>query len=231
MKLAAWTGGAYRAATALTRRPPNREGKRMDIFDLVTLERHRARCSWVAGYGFVTALASSISARNLCEIGVAYGYHAEQILDSLPGVHYQGVDPYRAGYDPGDPFVADVAALFAAPPQAALDRLHAAVCMKLVRYDGRATVLRMPAPAAAARFADGFFDLVYIDGDHTRAAVEADLAAWYPKVRPGGILCGDDFDWGDVAAAVIDFMGKRGKALTGYRSAAAGRPEKWSVRV
>lgn len=203
----------------------------MDVFDLVTLEKHRARCGWVAGYGFVTALARSIGARRICEIGVAYGYHAEHILDALPDIRYQGIDPYRAGYDPGDPFVGDVAALFGAPPQTALDRLHAAVAVKLVRYNGRANVLRMPAPAAAGLFADGCFDIVYIDGDHRQAAVEADLAAWFPKVRPGGVLCGDDFDWPGVSQAVIDFMGSRGRPLTGYRGAGSARPEKWSVRV
>lgn len=36
-------------------------------------------------------------------------------------------------------------------------------------------------------------DLVFIDGDHGRAAVLADIAAWLPHVRPGGILCGDDY--------------------------------------
>jgi predicted O-methyltransferase YrrM len=203
----------------------------MDLFDLVTLEKHRARCGWIAGYGFVTALARSIGARRICEIGVAYGYHAEQILDSLSDVRYQGIDSYRAGYDPGDPFVDDVAALFGAPPQTALDRLHAAVAVKLVRYGGRANVLRMPAPEAAAFFADGCFDIVYIDGDHRRAAVEADLAAWFPKVRPGGVLCGDDFDWPGVSEAVIDFMTRRGKTLVGYRGNRTERMEKWSVRV
>ncbi len=37
-------------------------------------------------------------------------------------------------------------------------------------------------------------DLVFIDGDHGKAAVLADIAAWRPHVRPGGILCGDDYN-------------------------------------
>lgn len=36
-------------------------------------------------------------------------------------------------------------------------------------------------------------DLIFIDGDHGKAAVMADIAAWLPHVRPGGILCGDDY--------------------------------------
>lgn len=38
------------------------------------------------------------------------------------------------------------------------------------------------------------FDFVYLDAKHDRASVEADIAAWWPKVRPGGMLCGHDYD-------------------------------------
>lgn len=34
---------------------------------------------------------------------------------------------------------------------------------------------------------------VFIDGDHTYEAVKADVQAWLPKVRPGGIAGGHDY--------------------------------------
>lgn len=47
-------------------------------------------------------------------------------------------------------------------------------------------------------------DLVYLDASHERADVAADIAAWLPVVRPGGVLFGDDYDdgWPGVMAAV-----------------------------
>lgn len=51
---------------------------------------------------------------------------------------------------------------------------------------------------AASRFAAESLDWVYIDADHHYEAVKADIAAWYPKIRPGGLLCGHDYmitDW------------------------------------
>ena len=48
-------------------------------------------------------------------------------------------------------------------------------------------------------------DLVFIDADHSEAAVVYDICLWLPKVRPGGILCGHDYGspkWQGVKAAV-----------------------------
>lgn len=49
-----------------------------------------------------------------------------------------------------------------------------------------------PSHAAARFLADAVFDLVFIDADHSYAAVRDDVAAWRSKVRPGGLLCGHD---------------------------------------
>jgi hypothetical protein len=48
-------------------------------------------------------------------------------------------------------------------------------------------------------------DLIYIDGEHTKEAVYEDLTAWYPFVKDHGILCGDDWCWDSVRAAVEQF--------------------------
>jgi hypothetical protein len=46
---------------------------------------------------------------------------------------------------------------------------------------------------AAKQFEDGYFDFVYIDANHTYESVTADLNAWYPKVREGGMIAGHDY--------------------------------------
>lgn len=52
-------------------------------------------------------------------------------------------------------------------------------------------------------------ELIFIDADHREAAVRADIAAWAPYVRPGGILCGHDYSgsWMGVIHAVDDTGG------------------------
>jgi len=67
---------------------------------------------------------------------------------------------------------------------------------------------------AAASFADGSIDLVYIDGGHTYDQVQADLAAWWPKLAPGATLLGDDYeDFEGVARAADEFAAANGLDL------------------
>ncbi|HEY1735555.1 MAG TPA: class I SAM-dependent methyltransferase [Methylovirgula sp.] len=60
--------------------------------------------------------------------------------------------------------------------------------------DGDAVVrpLVMDSLDAAAVLADGAFDLVFLDGDHSYTCTRADIEAWRPKLRAGGILSGHD---------------------------------------
>jgi hypothetical protein len=57
---------------------------------------------------------------------------------------------------------------------------------------GRGLIVRHASPRATPLVPDEL-DFVYVDGDHSYDAVAADLRAWWPKIRPGGVLCGDDY--------------------------------------
>jgi len=77
---------------------------------------------------------------------------------------------------------------------------------------GVVSIRRNTSVEAAAATADESVDWVYIDGNHTYEFVLEDLRSWYPKVRPGGLVAGDDYDrpgawWGDgVTKAVNEFV-------------------------
>ena len=49
-------------------------------------------------------------------------------------------------------------------------------------------------------------DLARIAARHDHDGVSEDLAAWWPKICPGGLLAGHDFDEGAVARAVRHFL-------------------------
>ena len=68
----------------------------------------------------------------------------------------------------------------------------------------RAIVLRATSLEAAALFADGAFDLVFIDAHHAYEHVMEDIRAWWPLVADTGVLAGHDYhkNWGEVVRAV-----------------------------
>ena len=66
----------------------------------------------------------------------------------------------------------------------------------------RAVAVQARSLEAAQAMAEESADLVFLDGDHSRAAVAADVAAWHAIVKRGGILCGHNIGIGEVQEAV-----------------------------
>src|SRR3970282_2127680 len=69
--------------------------------------------------------------------------------------------------------------------------------MALARTDfagARRIVLHLPSLEAAAPVAGGSPDLAFIDANHSLPFVQKDIAAYWPKVRPGGWLAGHDYE-------------------------------------
>ncbi len=61
--------------------------------------------------------------------------------------------------------------------------------------DPRVKVHRATSEEALAKLPDGSLDWVYIDGNHNEPFIGNDLALCLKKVKPDGIIAGDDFNW------------------------------------
>ena len=66
--------------------------------------------------------------------------------------------------------------------------------------------VRKASVEASTGYEDQSIDFVFIDAAHDYDNVKADIAAWYPKVRPGGVLAGHDYGWEGVNRAVNEFL-------------------------
>jgi hypothetical protein len=67
-------------------------------------------------------------------------------------------------------------------------------CKKNVEpFTGKYQFVREYSHNAHMLFQNDYFDFIYIDGNHSHDAVKQDLNDWYPKLKPHGIICGDDY--------------------------------------
>ena len=58
--------------------------------------------------------------------------------------------------------------------------------------------------------------MIYIDGSHEYQDVLDDIKSWYPKVKSGGIMYGDDYPYFDgVRRAVDEYFGDN-KSIVQY---------------
>jgi hypothetical protein len=62
------------------------------------------------------------------------------------------------------------------------------------KYDDLVNVLIGKTDSFASVVADGIADIVFIDADHRYSQVRKDIEHWVPKLKPGGLLCGHDFE-------------------------------------
>jgi hypothetical protein len=68
-----------------------------------------------------------------------------------------------------------------------------AASRRLEQAGERRIVLRGKTTEMIDEISDEALDIGYIDGDHTLRGIAIDLVRTYPKIRPGGILGGDDY--------------------------------------
>lgn len=145
------------------------------------------------------------------EVGVLRGEYSRTLLSGWSGTLYM-VDAWR-----NLPGYVDIAN--GTDQQHEENRQEA--ILVAVRFGDRAVIVRELSTVFARELGDGCLDAVYIDADHSRAAVLADLAAWAPKVRSGGVIAGHDYLDGvlpegvfGVKSGVLEFFGREPDIVT-----------------
>ena len=68
--------------------------------------------------------------------------------------------------------------------------------------------IKMDSVSASKNYEDKSIDFVFIDGAHDYKSVKADIDAWFPKVKIGGVIGGHDYKngWVGVDRAVDEFF-------------------------
>lgn len=151
---------------------------------------------------------------DVIEIGTWHGDTALGVLAGNPHVQFWAVDPYRQP-DADSEYVKSGCTV-ANRKQAAFEAAMENMLKRTKPYHNRLTFIRETSECASRTIQNvEFFDLIYIDADHSYAGCKADIALWADRVAPGGILCGHDYehpfrpDFG-VERAVDEFAQGRG---------------------
>ena len=123
------------------------------------------------------------------EVGTCFGGFADFLLSNTPVQKLFCIDPYRRFPDEE---YKDT--LNSYTPEEC-DKKYRSVWMRLkARYADRVEMLRLPSIESSEIFTDKCLSVCYIDGNHAFEAVRKDILAWLPKMKKGGILCGDDVE-------------------------------------
>jgi predicted O-methyltransferase YrrM len=109
------------------------------------------------------------------EVGVYNGEFSRMILDGSKVERLYSVDPWLMNN--GRPMTDN----FTMAREA------------LLGYGDRSVIVVAKSLTVSTIFGDETLDFVYIDADHSFEGCSDDIRAWFPKVRPGGILSGDDY--------------------------------------
>lgn len=122
------------------------------------------------------------------EVGVFTGRVSKALL-GYPSLKLFMVDSWEgdgAAYESGNDWHADLT-------QEQQDHYARVAEANTAFAHERRVILRQRSLDAAKAIEDKSLDFVFLDADHSEAGLTADITAWLPKIKSGGILCGHDY--------------------------------------
>lgn len=128
--------------------------------------------------------------KSACFMGV-------EIANSGKPITFYCVDHWKGSDEPEHRADADRKRLFTVFKDNIAPLIKAHVKIKPIRSD---------SAQAAHLFEDGSVDFVWIDAGHDYDSVLDDIEAWWPKLRPGGTMGGDDLPMEGVNRAVSELF-------------------------
>ena len=155
------------------------------------------------------------------EVGVWAGEMSAHMLRFRPTLHLTMVDNWLPHKERPKAYIASGDPLAYCPEAEMLNAMREAEARTAFATDRR-HIIRAASVDAARDMAPASLDFVFVDADHSYGSVSADIAAWLPTLKPGGLLCGHDYripgehnrrGWPGVVRAVDEFIAAHSLAL------------------
>lgn len=144
-----------------------------------------------------------------CWLGRSLGAFEEFSTDAEKSMTLFAVDTFK-----GKPANNEHAAILNAHGGSVLSAFKRNMTALGLEIGGNLHILEGDSASEAANISDETMDAIFIDADHGEESVSRDISAWWPKVKPGGILAGHDFDEPGVLAAVDRAFSRSGSVET-----------------
>lgn len=96
---------------------------------------------------------------------------------------------------------------------------YTATLENLKPIEDKINIIKNDSKTESKNYPDEFFDVVYIDASHEYEYVKEDILHWYPKVKKGGIISGDDYilGWPGVMQAVNEIFKDKVNVVAGQQ--------------
>jgi len=165
---------------------------------------------WQPGYR--EHLLEMLPKNSVCaEVGVHRGEFSARVLKIVNPKELHLIDPWK--YEPSNTYKEALYGGKTSRGQEEMDERYHSVRQRFDAeiHSGRIVIHRDFSNNVLGEFQDGYFDWVYIDGNHLYEFVRQDLTLSFQKTKPGGYITGDDYQaggwWqGGVKKAVDEFV-------------------------
>ena len=149
------------------------------------------------------------------EVGVWKGGFAEHIIEVVKPSKLYLIDPWK--YQESPEFARALYGGVIGENQARMDAVYRSVVERFRWHivHGVVEIHRGPSQIMLAKIPDSSLDWIYVDGDHRYDGVLSDLRLAHQKLKPGGIVGGDDYTnvtawWGDGVPRAVNEVIARG---------------------
>lgn len=127
----------------------------------------------------------------VAEIGVFVGALSEQLLAARPDLTLYMVDCWGDNDSEAYKDTNDFHANASIDQQRGWENITRT---KARQFGDRAIVCKGLSTDVSKQFKDNFFDVVFVDADHSYEGCLADIKAWEGKVKSGGYISGHDYE-------------------------------------
>ena len=134
------------------------------------------------------------------EIGVFKAKNSKMLLSALPNLELHMIDRWME-YSKKEKS-GDTGAFISQFSARQWQNIFIIARRKVADFGDRAKIIKLGSVEASKIYPDGFFDFVFIDGDHSYNGCKKDILSWLPKIKKGGFICGHDYTRNGVKRSV-----------------------------